>query len=139
MSINRTFNSVAQLIVFMLAEYWLYTSYVRHDANFHWFTHFFAGTSLALVLMSVYVWVRRVPVRFPLFMLLAGHVLAMLPDLFFQAFDIAHKKWMDVFVLHISSHFIPGGNVTWYVIFLACLAVYLYALYISQVSTTSED
>jgi hypothetical protein len=35
---------------------------------------------------------------------------------------------MDVFLGHVSTHFVPGRNLTWYVVFLACLAVYLAAV-----------
>jgi hypothetical protein len=37
------------------------------------------------------------------------------------------RPWMDVFLLHISAHFMPGRNWTWYVIFLVCHAMYLSA------------
>lgn len=39
--------------------------------------------------------------------------------------DVAHQRWMDVFVAHNVSHFIPGRNVTWYLLFLAALSLYL--------------
>ncbi|MDQ3775608.1 MAG: hypothetical protein M3461_15280 [Pseudomonadota bacterium] len=32
---------------------------------------------------------------------------------------------MDVFLLHVQAHFIPGRNLTWYLIFLLILAAYL--------------
>lgn len=38
---------------------------------------------------------------------------------------------MDVFLFHISSHYVPGGNWTWYGVFLFFLAGYL-----ATVSTT---
>jgi hypothetical protein len=50
----------------------------------------------------------------------------MFPDILWSAELLPHQAWMDIFVLHISSHFIPGRNWTWYVIFLLCLALYLY-------------
>jgi len=35
---------------------------------------------------------------------------------------------MDLFLGHISSHFVAGRNVTWYVVFLGALAFYLAAV-----------
>ena len=105
----------------------LYWFYVNGDGAFHWFTHFFAGTSAALVIMTTFVLVRRRPVRLPLLWLIVGHVVAMGPDVLF-VHEMAHRRWMDVFVAHNVSHFIPGRNVTWYVVFLAFLAAYLWAI-----------
>ncbi len=46
------------------------------------------------------------------------------PDLLgFGASPRPHQRWMDVFLGHLSTHFIPGRNITWYVIFLACSAI----------------
>lgn len=69
----------------------------------------------------------RRPVRFPLLWVLAGHLVAMAPDLAFIA-GVAHQRWMDVFLAHLSSHFAPGRNLTWYVVFLMSLAAYLAVL-----------
>lgn len=66
----------------------------------------------------------RRPVTLPLVWLLAGHLFAMFPDFLFTA-GVAHYRWMEVFLGHISSHFVPGRNLTWYVAFLASLGVYL--------------
>jgi len=35
---------------------------------------------------------------------------------------------MEVFLGHLASHFVPGRNLTWYVVFLASLAAYLAVL-----------
>lgn len=35
------------------------------------------------------------------------------------------KAWMDVFLLHICIHFIPGRNLTNYAPFLLAVATYL--------------
>ena len=34
---------------------------------------------------------------------------------------------MDVFAGHISTHFVPGRNLTWYAVLLASLGLYLVA------------
>ena len=103
----------------------MYRSYQGHDARFHWFTHFFVGASFALVVMAAVSWRIRRPVRRPLLWLLAGHLYAMTPDVVFSAAGVPHRRWMDVFLGHISSHFTPGHNLTWLVVFLASAASYL--------------
>jgi hypothetical protein len=108
-------------------EVLLYLSYQHHDARFHWFLHFFVGTSAALIAMAVLTYWSNRPIRFPLCWLLTGHIIAMFPDILWNFRWLPHQPWMDVFLLHISSHFIPGRNWTWYIVFLACLALYLYA------------
>jgi hypothetical protein len=42
-----------QLVFFATAEVLLYFSYQHHDARFHWFLHFFVGTSAAFGLMTL--------------------------------------------------------------------------------------
>ena len=105
----------------------LYLSYRGHDARFHWFTHFFVGASTALVVMAAVTVRTGRPVATPLVWPLLGHLFAITPDLLFTA-GIAHQRWMDVFLGHISSHFVPGRNLTWYAVFLAALALYLAAV-----------
>jgi len=106
---------------------YLYVSYRAHDARFHWFVHFFAGASLALVLMAAVAARTRRPVRFPLLWPVLGHLVAMFPDFLFNL-GFAHQRWMDVFAGHITVHYVPGRNVTWYAAFLASLALYLTVL-----------
>ena len=97
-----------------------------HDARFHWFTHFFVGASTALLVMVAVAARTRRPVAYPLVWPLVGHLFAMTPDLLFAA-GIAHRRWMDIFLGHVGSHFVPGRNLTWYAVFLASLAAYLVA------------
>jgi hypothetical protein len=54
-------------------------------------------------------------------------VVAMFPDFLFTA-GMVHERWIDVFLGHISTHFVPGRNLTWFAVFLAALAVYLAVL-----------
>ncbi len=102
----------------------LYSAYRGHDAGFHWFTHFFVGASTALLLMSAVAVVTRRPVAAPLVWPLVAHLVAMFPDFLFNA-GLVHYGWMDVFLGHISTHFVPGRNLTWYLVFLAALGLYL--------------
>lgn len=111
-------------VLAVVVEVALFLSYRGHDARFHWFTHFFVGVSVALLVMAAVALRTRRPVPLPLVWPLAGHLFAMFPDVVFNA-GVAHEGWMDVFLAHISSHFVPGRNLTWYLVFLACLAAYL--------------
>ncbi len=112
---------VAGAIVIEMA---LYASYQGEDGRFHWFTHFFVGTAFALAAMTVVARRTGRPVRLPLLWLLVGHLVAMAPDFAFLE-GVAHGRWMDVFLAHVSSHYVVGRNWTWYGVFLAALAAYL--------------
>ena len=114
-------------VIALLAEVGLYASYRGHDARFHWFTHFFVGASVALVAMAAVAARIRRPVPLPLVWPFLAHVVAMFPDFLFTA-GIAHERWMDVFLGHINTHFVPGRNLTWFAVFLAALAAYLAVL-----------
>lgn len=114
-------------LVAMVIEVALYLSYRHHDARFHWFTHFLVGASAALLVMAAVAARMRRAVPYPLVWPIVGHLVAMFPDFLFRL-GIAHARWMDVFLGHVSSHFIPGRNLTWYLVFLASLAVYLTVL-----------
>ena len=111
----------------LLAEIGLYASYRGHDARFHWFTHFFLGATAAFVVMTTVALRHRRAARLPLAWVLLGHLVAAFPDVLFL-FGIAHKRWMDVFLGHVSTHFMPGRNTTWYAAFLLALAAYLITL-----------
>lgn len=113
-------------VLAVAVEMLLYFFYFAHEARFHWFTHFFVGASVALLLMSVVAHRTRRPVPLPLLWPLLGHIVAMFPDFLFEA-GIAHRRWMDVFLGHLSTHFIPGRNWTWYVVFLVSLGLFLHA------------
>jgi hypothetical protein len=112
----------------VVVEVALYLSYRGHDARFHWFTHFFVGASAALLIMSAVALHTRRPVPLPVVWPLLGHLYAMFPDFLFTGGHIAHEGWMDLFLGHISTHFVPGRNVTWYLVFLVAVALYLNVL-----------
>ncbi len=104
-----------QLFVLLAAETALYSSYAGHDARFHWFTHLMVGAITALALMTARTLQTGRPARHPLLHVLFWHIVAMLPDLLFVG-GVPHQQWMDVFLGHISSHFVPGRNLTWMVV-----------------------
>lgn len=125
---TRTSAIVALLAVMapIAVEVFLYASYSRLDAPFHWSTHVLVGSSLALAVMALEAARTRRPAPLPLVWPVLGHLYAMVPDFLFAA-GTAHQRWMDIFLGHISTHFVPGRNLTWYAVFLlalaACLAV----------------
>ncbi len=124
---HRRLRLVVGTLSTVAVEVLIYRAYLTGDGSFHWFTHFFAGTSTALVVMTLVSLRLRRPIPLPLLWPVLGHMAAMGPDLMFVN-EMAHRRWMDVFVAHNVSHFIPGRNVTWYLIFLSCLGVFLLVL-----------
>ena len=51
----------------------------------------------------------------------------MAPDLLFRV-GVPHYRWMDVFLGHVAAHYLPGGDLAWLLIALACTGAYLAAL-----------
>jgi len=62
------------VVVVVVVEILLYRRLQQGDGTFHYFTHFFAGASFALVLMTLAARRWRRPVRLPLLAVLAGHL-----------------------------------------------------------------
>ncbi|MFN2504926.1 MAG: hypothetical protein ABR540_12015 [Acidimicrobiales bacterium] len=114
-------------LIAVVAEVGLYASYRGHDARFHWFTHFFVGSAAALLVMAAVTARTHRPVPLPLVWPFLAHLVAMFPDFLFTG-GVAHERWMDLFLGHISTHFVPGRNLTWFVVFLLALATYLVAV-----------
>lgn len=123
----RWARSFGPWLALVLVEAGLYVSYGAHDARFHWATHFLVGGTAALAAMAVFAAVTRRPARRAPVWILLAHLFAMLPDFVFEA-GYPHEWWMDVFLLHIRSHFVPGRNLFWLATFLAALATYLAVL-----------
>lgn len=124
---HRHLRLVIGTLSAVAVEVLIYRAYLTGDGSFHWFTHFFTGISAALIVMTLVTLRRRRPVPLPLLWPVLGHIAAMGPDLMFVN-EMAHRRWIDVFVAHNVSHLIPGRNLTWYLIFLSCLAVFLLVL-----------
>lgn len=112
-----------QAVGLIAAEVFLYRTYTGHDAAFHWSTHFLVAVIATVAWNAVHLQVRARPAPWQLLSVLGFHLVAMAPDLAFRG-GMPHHRWMDVFLGHISSHYVPGGDRTWLV--LACLAVLLY-------------
>jgi len=138
MSRRAMVKRTLEISVVLVVEAVLYLDYRQGDGTFHYYTHLFAGATLALLLMTVAArhWGR--PIRVPFLAVLGGHLLAMGPDALYVR-DMAHQRWMDVFVAHNISHFIPGRNVTWYLLFLAALSLYLTAAPLGLAPRAQEE
>lgn len=65
--------------------------------------------------------------RYLLLTLLAFHVYAIVPDLLFSE-GTAHSQWQNVFLGHITEHYLPGGAVAWLAIALVLSGAYVAAL-----------
>lgn len=123
-SVGQKWGGVAAAI---RAELFLYLNHFAREARFHWFTHFYVGGAVALLVVTIVARRTGRPVPLPLLWPILGHVVAIFPDFLFEA-GIAHQRWMDVFPGHLSSRFIPGRDWTWYGIFLGSLAVVLWTV-----------
>jgi len=124
----RPRSLAGQLLLLVVAEIVLYASYDVHDARFHWATHFLVALAFASLVLLVRLLVTGVPgPRLLLPVVLGWHLFAMTPDILFRG-GVPHYRWMDVFLGHITAHDMPGGDGTWLVIALTCLALYVGAL-----------
>ena len=124
----RPTSLAVQLFLLVVAEIALYASYSAHDARFHWATHFLVGVAFASLVLLFRLLVTGAPgPRWLLLVVLGFHLYAMLPDLLFRG-GVPHYRWMDVFLGHVASHYVPGGDGTWLVIALTCLSLYVAAL-----------
>jgi pimeloyl-ACP methyl ester carboxylesterase len=115
-----------QLAVLVVSEVVLFASYRGHEASFHWATHFLVAMTMWAVVNLAWLALKGAPARGQLLTLLGWHLFAMLPDILFGAASVPHDDWMDVFLGHVWSHYVPGGAYTW--LFVALLASALYAV-----------
>ena len=111
----------------IVLEVWFLGKYAAQAASWHWYVHFVAGATLALVLMTRWSWHHRRAVPFPLVWLVLAHFYAAAPDLVIPE-NVPHKPWQEVFVGHLASHYLPGRGLSWLVVFAVALAGYLLAL-----------
>jgi pimeloyl-ACP methyl ester carboxylesterase len=126
-ALHPVFLSV-QLVVLVLAEVALFSSYSAHDARFHWATHFLVGLGFTALLLLARLLVTGVPgPRYLLLTVLGFHLFAMAPDLLFRG-GVPHYRWMDVFLGHVAAHYLPGGDGSWLLIALVATSAYVAAL-----------
>lgn len=126
-SAGRAIAVVAGVAVPVAIESWFLGKYAAEAASWHWYVHFFAGGTLALILMAWWSWRHRRLVRFPLVWVMLAHFYAAAPDLVIPE-NVPHKPWQDVFVGHLASHYLPGRGLSWLAIFAVALAGYLVVL-----------
>lgn len=115
---------LVQLAVLVAAEVLLFASYAEHEARFHWATHFLVGLTAAAVLNAAWLALKGAPARGQLLSILALHLAAMFPDLLFSPGKLPHDGWMDVFLGHVSAHYLPGGVDAWLLIALVASGAY---------------
>jgi pimeloyl-ACP methyl ester carboxylesterase len=113
-----------ELVALVVAEVLLFRSYFHHEAGFHWATHFLVGLTAAAVVNAVWLALKGAPARGQMLWVLALHLYAMFPDLLFSPGLIPHDGWMNVFLGHISSHYVPGGDATWLLVALLASGAY---------------
>lgn len=118
----------AQLGVLVAIEALLFASYRHHEAGFHWSTHFLVGLTAASAVLLGWLVVKGAPAPGQLLWVLGMHLVAMFPDLLFTPGHQPHDEWMDLFLGHISAHYIPGGDVTWLAAAIAASGAYCWTL-----------
>ncbi len=124
-------RAVVAAVAAVGVEVLLYERYGAHEASFHWFTHLYVGGAAALLVLSGLALLRRRVSPYPVVWVVVGHVVALVPDLLFTLRDMAHRPWMDIFLGHLWTHFVPGRNATWFAVF--ALAVTAYVLSVERV------
>lgn len=118
-----------ELAVLVIVEAVLFGSYIHHEAGFHWATHFLVGLTAAAIVNAAWLALKGAPGRGQLLWVLALHLYAMFPDLLFSPGKIPHEGWMDVFLGHVSSHYLAGGAASW--LLIAVVASGSYAMLLS--------
>ena len=123
----RPASLAVQLVVLLVGEVLIYRSYSGYDALFHYSTHLLVGVLAAAVVLLGYLLLMGRPAPGQVLIVLGAHLVAMAPDVLFRG-GIPHDAWMDVFLGHVASHFIPGGDETWLVLALLAYGAYLAVL-----------
>ncbi len=118
-------RAVVAAVAAVGVEVLLYERYGAHEASFHWFTHLYVGGAAALLVLSGLTLLRRRQAPYPAVWVVLGHIVAMVPDLLFTLRDMAHRPWMDIFLGHLSTHFVPGRNATWFTVFALSVGAYV--------------
>jgi hypothetical protein len=125
-------RNVVGAVALLVGEIYLYLRYASLDGQFHYWLHGLLGWGLGLVLLaglrlrgrhSAYrTWLT------PWEAVGLGHLYAAFPDILFLTGGLLHVRWMDVFALHITVHFIPAPVVTVLVVFLLATLGYAFAI-----------
>lgn len=108
---TRTARVRLTAVALVSVEVYFYARYAESGAEFHFWLHALLGGALGLVLLTLLrLWRRREarPLRAHEAGL-AGHLVSAVPDVLFLVVGVLHAAWMDVFVLHITAHFLWPG------------------------------
>lgn len=116
-----------QLLALIGAEFVLFHAYRAHQAGFHWSTHFLVGLTASAAWNLLWFLLKAAPAPGLLLSILVFHLYAMFPDLLFDA-GIAHERWMDIFLGHVSVHYMPGEDRSWLAIGLGSYGIYVAVL-----------
>ncbi|MGN6243599.1 MAG: alpha/beta fold hydrolase [Motilibacteraceae bacterium] len=108
----RARGVLAQILLVVLVELVVLATYRSHDSRFHWAVHFLVAVTVAAAWAALHLLVMGRPSRFFVLAVLPLHAVAMFPDVLFTL-GVPHARWMDVFLLHITSHHLPGGDLGW--------------------------
>lgn len=117
-------TQILPLIAGVFVELALLAWYVARAQMGHWLTHLLVGALVALLAMTFLTRRRKkLRVQSPAVWVVTAHVLASIPDLLVQA-GVTPRRWMDLFLGNVSSHYAPAGNITWLVLVTAGMYVY---------------
>lgn len=105
MSPRPAWLAVATLVV---VEAYLTHRYLAFGAQFHLLLHGYVGAAVGLAAWAVAHRRGAAAGAAPWLAAGAGHLASAAPDVLFLAADLPHQTWMDVFVAHISIHFVPA-------------------------------
>jgi len=135
----RARGLLVQIAIVVAAEALLFHLYRVDESDFHWAIHFLVGVTAAAIWNVAWLPSGR-PAPGMLLWILPFHLLAMTPDLLYKAFDVPHAEWMEVFLAHISVHYLPGRVAAWLVIALGAWWAYatLLALWLRERARDAE-
>jgi hypothetical protein len=112
----------------LVGELYLYLRYASLDGQFHFWLHGLLGSALGLSILAVLrlrAGGNAQPARVTAWEAVGlAHLYSASPDILFLTGEVLHARWMDVFALHISVHFIPAPVLTALVLFLLATASY---------------
>jgi hypothetical protein len=121
-------RNVLGAAVLLAAELYLYLRYAALDGQFHFWLHGLLGWALALVVLTALrlrAGGSARPARVTAWEAVGlAHLYSAFPDIMFLTGEVLHARWMDVFALHITVHFIPAPVLTALVLFLLATACY---------------
>lgn len=108
---RRRLAALAGLAGVAAAQVALLLGYSAFRTTWHFLLHSTLGFAAGLAAAALLTAATRRPTR-PLLAALAGQALSVAPDVMFRMLRMAHVRWMDVFVAHITVHTAPARLLT---------------------------